>query len=257
MGLRDERYTFNLAIPCLSIALLWLFRTEVFQHPQYSLQAAIPLALASLAAGLGRASSTVGTDLFWSILAVTLVWISAFVLVYGVEAARASLFAIVFLLLMAPLPPAFLAHAVAFLQSASAETTYGLFRLLHVPITREGAFQFALPGVTIEVAEECSGIRSALSLVISSLLAGRLGLHSAWARACFTLLAIPVAILKNAIRIVIISVLGVYVDRGYFNGNLHHSGGLLFALIAIAILVPIFLVLRRMEGPRSVPVQST
>ena len=58
---------------------------------------------------------------------------------------------------------------------------------------------------------------------------------------------IPIAIFKNAVRIVTLSSLGVYVDRGFLFGKLHHQGGLLFALIALAIFVPLLLLLQRSE----------
>jgi exosortase/archaeosortase family protein len=117
--------------------------------------------------------------------------------------------------------------------------------MIHVPAFREGPFCFSLPGVTIEVAEECSGIRSTLSPLISTLLVGHLGLRSGCAKACFTLLALPVAILKNTSRIVLLACLGVYLDWGLLTGNVHHRSGLLFSLIGVGLLIPMFFLLRR------------
>jgi exosortase/archaeosortase family protein len=63
----------------------------------------------------------------------------------------------------------------------------------------------------------------------------------------FTLLTIPVVIFKNAVRIVTISSLGVYLDRGFLHGNLHKYGGLPFSLLAILILFLVLITLRKAE----------
>jgi len=116
-----------------------------------------------------------------------------------------------FLLLMVPIPDFLLSRAIFWLRSGSAEVSYALFQLLGVPVLRSG-FIFSLPGVTIEIAQECSGIRSSLALVIMGLLAGHLFLRSPWTKAALALAVLPLAIVKNGIRIVTLSLLSIYVD---------------------------------------------
>ena len=53
-------------------------------------------------------------------------------------------------------------------------------------------------------------------------------LASVRSRILLVLISIPIAILKNAIRITTISCLGLRVNRGFFYGNLHRNGGLPF-----------------------------
>jgi exosortase len=132
------------------------------------------------------------------------------------------------------------------LQKGSAEMSYGLFKLAGVPVFRDG-FTFSLPGVTIEVAQECSGIRSSVSLLITSILAGYLMLRSGWSKFALGLLTIPIVILKNAVRIVAISWLGVYVDRSFFYGNLHRYGGLPFSILALGAFYLVIHVFQKSE----------
>jgi exosortase/archaeosortase family protein len=106
-------------------------------------------------------------------------------------------------------------HVVSFLQHASTETTSMLFRLAGTPFTRDG-FVFSFHDVDVEVAEQCSGIRSAILTTLGSILAGQLLLHRGWTRAGFVLLSLPVVIFKNAARIAGITWLGLYVDPGFF-----------------------------------------
>ncbi len=134
--------------------------------------------------------------------------------------------------------------------------TYALFRLLGVPVLWRH-FKFLLPGVEIEIAEECSGIRSSLALFITSILAGYVFLRSNWRKALFSLFTIPVVIFKNAVRIVTISCLGVYVNPGFLYGKLHQYGGLPFSLVSLVLLVPFLIALQKGESdPNALQIQQ-
>jgi len=124
--------------------------------------------------------------------------------------------------------------------------TYAVFKLLGVPVLWQH-FKFLLPGVEIEIAEECSGVRSTFALFITSILTGYVFLQSNWRKASFSLFTVPVVIFKNAVRIVTITCLGVYVNPAFLHGKLHRYGGLPFSLVSLAILVPFLLVLQKGE----------
>ena len=65
-----------------------------------------------------------------------------------------------------------------------------------MPYYREG-FVFSLPNVAIEVADECSGIRSSIALVLTALLAGHMSLVTGWKKVVLVAVALPLTILKN------------------------------------------------------------
>ena len=88
-----------------------------------------------------------------------------------------------------------------------------LFTMAGIPVTQDGTV-LAIPGLTLEVAKECSSIRSSSMLVVTTMVMAHLLLRSFWGKALVTLAAIPLSIAKNGLRIFILSVLGVYVDRG-------------------------------------------
>jgi exosortase len=250
LAFHDDRYTSTLAVPLLSLALVWLRRRIIFAEARYSPGVGLTFGLAGLALFVITASSPhIRAEYILSvnIFALLLVWGGAFVCCYGLPSARAAMFPLVFLLLLIPIPVSLLAHIVVALQGGSAETAYRLFKVAGVPVFREGTFTFALPGVTIEVADECSGIRSSLSMFIGSIVTGYLILRSTWSRASFALLTIPIVIFKNAVRIVTLSWLGVYVDAGFLHGRLHRYSGLPFSVLALALLAPVLLLLMRNE----------
>ena len=72
------------------------------------------------------------------------------------------MFPIAFLLLMVPLPE-IIFNRIAFpLQMLASRVGEGVIAASGVPVLREGDV-LMLPGRTLEVAEACSGIRSALA----------------------------------------------------------------------------------------------
>jgi len=191
-------------IPFVTFGLVYLHRGKIFHSARTSLATGVPIIAAGSAIYLIaqlRWPANEGNGLLSAGgFALVVMWIGCFVLAYGPAATRQAAFPLLFLLLMVPFPDFVLSHIVYQLQIGSTELTYLIFKLAHVPVLRQG-FVLAIPGVTIEVAKECSGIRSSMALFITSLLAGHLFLRSRMKIFIFVLLVVPVAIIKNAIRI--------------------------------------------------------
>jgi exosortase C (VPDSG-CTERM-specific) len=154
------------------------------------------------------------------------------------EAAR-SLFPCAFLIFMVPMP-AFMLHGLEiFFQHASAEAADMFLALTGTPVLRDGLV-FQIPGITIRVAEECSGIRSSYVLFMTSLLAGYLFLRSPWKRSFLAAFVIPLGILRNGFRICTLALLCVHVGPEMIDSPIHHRGGPIFFVLS---LIPFFGVL--------------
>lgn len=246
-----EHYSHIILVPLMTLFVLYVNREAVFSQVGYAYGPgaallAIGVALGGLAAaGLPALSQEAYLSLT-TLSAVTLV-MGGFLFCYGMLAFRDASFALSLLLLMVPIPPSVLSGIVRFLQVASAEASYLLFTLTGVPILREGLV-FALPGLTIEVAEECSGIRSSLALFITGLMVAYFSLRTGWTKTALMLAVIPLAVVKNAIRIVVLSLLAVYVDPAFITGRLHRQGGMVFFLVTLVLMAGVVWVLRRSEG---------
>jgi exosortase len=136
---------------------------------------------------------------------------------------------------------------ILLLQTCSAEVSYGIFKLTGIPIFREG-FRFDLPGLSVEVAKQCGGIRSSLVLFIVSLLAGHLFLTSRRNKFILLLWVLPITIVKNAIRIVTLSLIAVYVDPRVLESTIHRRGGIPFFILALSLLGVVIWWLMRSEN---------
>jgi exosortase len=245
-----EHYSHIVAIPFMSAFLIYLDRRLVFARVEaYPRLGAVVIAAAFTASWIPRILRW-SEDTTWSISILSMVatCVGAFVACYGVEAFKKASFGLLLLAFMTPFPPPVLHAIIGFLQRASAEASALIFELIGVPVYRDG-FVFALPGLTIAIAEECSGIRSSIALFIVGLVAAHLCLRSAWTKAAVAVAVLPVAIMKNAIRIVVLSLLGLYVDSGFVGaGILHRYSGLPVFLLAFATLGAVIWLLQRSEG---------
>ena len=250
---QDDRYSHLIFMPFVSLGLMYLERRQIFYQSHACPHVGMPLlVLSSVFYGTAHWGSSFLTPtdrLSVSIFAILLIWAAGFVCCYGIQSFKAALFPFSILLLAVPMPLSVVESVESVLQRASAEVAYGLFRVTATPVFREG-LTFSLPGVVIEVARECSGIRSFTALCIITLLMSHFFLRSNWSKACLVMLIIPIAIFKNAVRITTLSWLGIYVSMDFLTGPLHHRGGPLFSLLAIALLIPMMLVLQRFADKR-------
>jgi exosortase len=240
-----------LLIPVLSLYLLYIERRFVFRevHSSLALGSALILTGAALYwwAMVHSSLQSPGEFLPGSTLAMVVIWMGGFLACYGYRAWWAAAFPLFFLLLMVPLPEPVLASIISLLQAGSTSLSFSLFKLVGTPVFRQG-FLLSVPGQTIEVAKECSGIRSSIALFITCVLAAHLFLRTPWKILLFVVLVFPVSIVKNAIRIVTLTLLSIHVDPGFLYGNLHHDGGFVFFLLALGILFPVLLILQKSEG---------
>ncbi len=175
-----------------------------------------------------------------------LIW-AGFLFFYGSATFGAGLFALLFLLLMVPLPGFLLDRLILWMQIASADGAEWIFHVTGTPVLRQG-FILALPRVTIEVAEGCSGIRSAQALLITCLLAGHLFLRTNWRRTVLLAAAVPVLIIKSGVRIAMLTLLAEHVDSSFLTGRLHEDGGFAFFVLGMLILLPVFCWLQKSEA---------
>ncbi|MHB8617586.1 MAG: exosortase/archaeosortase family protein [Candidatus Acidiferrales bacterium] len=239
-------------IPLVSAYLIFVRRKTIFSNVQHSSRTGgvlLFLGIISFWMSHGHLISLSEIDaLTWATASIVLICISGFVACYGSGTSRRALFPLLFLFLMVPIPTFVVEKLIFLLREGSTSITMGIFQIFNVPAVRNG-FAISVPGVTIEIAQECSGIRSTLALLITCLLASYLFLQSKMRRIIFLSLIVPMAVVKNGIRIATLTLLSIYVDPGFLHGRLHHEGGIVFFLLALLLLAPILWLLRVSEQP--------
>jgi len=250
LSLRDDADTYILLILPISAALIFMEWRPLRTMISWDLRMGAALfAFAALfaCAGLIR-PPWLSADVRLSItmLAVVSSWAAAFVLCFGSRASRAALFPLVFLLGLVPIPQAAMNLIVILLQQGSARSAHWLFSACGVPVAQRGVL-LSIPGLTVQVAQECSSIRSSSMLLLMTIVVAQLLLRAPWRRALLIALVLPLSVAKNGLRIFTIAMLVTRVDPGYFTGKLHREGGFIFLTIALLAVFTVLWILRRQE----------
>ncbi|HZS55076.1 MAG TPA: exosortase/archaeosortase family protein [Bryobacteraceae bacterium] len=247
LALSDSGYLQILIAPFLCAFLIYWRRASIFANVQYSPTLGLPAVIISVFFCLFLRYFYSHTNLLLTQSALMLLLLSAFLLCYGMDSFRAALLPLSCLLLMIPAPPDWMEKISAGYQRGSAAVTLAIFKLTGTPVFRED-MSFSLPGLNIEIARECSGIRSSLMFFIVGILTAGLYLRSGWRRFVLVAATIPISIVKNAVRIVSLSLLSIYVNRSFLNGPIHHQyGGILSMPVDFALFVPLVLALHKSE----------
>lgn len=243
-----------LLIPFISMYLLWIRRDRLPQayrsSPGYGLIAAIMAAAAFACASLLRPQISTNDYLGLATLSfICFVWAGAFIFLGG-HWVKTAVFPLSFLVFMVPLPDALVAALETGSKIASAEAASLFFAASGTPVLRDGTV-FQLPGIIIEVAQECSGIRSSLVLFITSLLASYLFLNSTWRRSALIAFVIPLGIVRNGFRILVIGLLCVHVGPEMIHSIIHKKGGPFFFVLSLVPLFCLLWWLRKGENRRA------
>jgi exosortase C (VPDSG-CTERM-specific) len=251
--LSDSLYSHIPLIPLVSAYLIWLKRHEIATPPGPATAVskavirwpaflpAIPATVALVVWFLARPewrAEPVNSASLLVLAYVCFIW-TASLAVFGWDVVRHVLFPLAFLVFIVPFPGDLTRQIESFFQYASAEAASLLLAMSQTPVLREGLL-FSLPGITLEVAQECSGIRSTLVLFITSLVGGYMFFELRRYRAILAFVVIPIAIFRNGFRIFTIAMLCVHVSPEMIDSVIHRRGGPLFFVLS---LVPFFALL--------------
>lgn len=243
----DPNYTHGFLVPAFSAFLIWRERARLrVVVPRGSL-----LGLAVLVGGIGVLFlGSIGSENF--LMRTSLIVVIAGLVLFhsGARVLRIVFFPLAFLLFMVPLPGVVF-YAVTFpLQRLAAEQAAWTLDLLGVPVLLDGNV-IHLSQITLGVTEACSGIRSLISLLASSVAWAYLTLPLGVIALVFVLMAVPITIFANAARVVATGLIGQWFGVEYASGFFHEFAGLAVYSLALACMAGVYAVSRKLiRSPR-------
>lgn len=261
LAIQNDEYTHILLILPIALSLIVFERKLTRKKDDWGLGVSLPfLGLAIVLAACAhemRGRMPEDVHLAAQMLALVLFWIGTFVLCCGMAAARQVAFPLLLLFAIIPLPRIALDPIIGLLQVGSAWSAHVLFAAVGVP-SQQDRILINIPGLTMQVAQECSSIRSSSMLLVTAVALAQIFLNSFWTKSFIALFAIPLSIAKNGLRIFTIAMLGTRVDPAYLHGRLHRQGGILFFIFALACLFAAIRICKRAEGttPTGLPVRQ-
>lgn len=231
----DSFYSHGWLVPLASAWLVW--------HGRERLRSLAPRASYAGLALLIPAAAVHVLATWWSINVVSgfamvaAVWGLVWTL-WGRQAVWALRFPLLFLLFMVPLPGVLLISTSFYLKLLAASLATPLLRLVGIPATQGGSI-IHLPGMAIIIDNTCSGLRSLISLVALATLWTALMPSGTprWQKLAMVAAAIPIALVANLVRILVIVMLAVWLGPAVAEGFIHYGSGLVVFGVALAALV--------------------
>lgn len=257
-ALEQDLYSHVILVPFISLYLVWMKRPGLPapSRPDHRLAVAPFIAGGTLLTFRFALAPGPEDALAFTTLALVLFFAGFCALFVGRQTLRALAFPLGFLVFMAPFPSAVIQWIESSLQHWSADAAYVFFKAAGTTMFRADTF-FQLPGMKLYVAPECSGIRSTLALFITSLLAGYIFLRSPGRRTVLALVVIPLAIVRNGLRIFVIGELCVRIGPEMIDSYIHrHGGPVFFALSLFPFSLILWWLIKSERRPAQSPVRA-
>jgi exosortase len=245
----DDSFSHILIVPFISGYFFFEKRKAIVDQRHYSFGPGSILLLAGIIAWILQmlpGISILYGSLSMKTVSMVIAFIGGAVCLLGTQVFKSALFPMMFLILIIPLPSIVLNKTISFYQNGTAAVADTLFKLSGMTYFRDG-LSFHFSNLSINIAPQCSGIRSSTALIITGIIAGHLFLRTLAGKTVFILLTIPLALVKNGIRVATLSLLGIFVNKSFISGDLHHKGGFVFFIIALGLLLGGMFVIKKIE----------
>lgn len=249
----DQNFSHGIFVPAFAFFVVWQKRKEINEIVAAPSWTGTPILVSGL---LMLVLGVLGAELFFSRSSLLLVIAGLVILFWGWLTFRAILFPWACLILMIPIPAIILQKVTFPLQIFASKVAAAMLRLVGVPVYREGNV-INLPAMPLEVVQACSGIRSLLSLITLAIIYGYLLEQRKSMRIFLAVLAVPIAIFANSLRIVGTGLLVQYWDPDKAEGFFHTFQGWLIFVLSLAMLFALHRLANRFWPVSGDPVPAT
>jgi exosortase len=238
----DSNYSHGFLVPVVSAYLLWSRRRELAAIKAKPSNSGLLLVLGGMVLFL---MGSAGAEYFTARVSFVLTLFGLVWYLFGNRVASVSWFAFFFLCFMIPIPKV-IYYSIAFpLQVLVSKCTVGLLQVLGMAIVRQGNIIHLSGGLSLEVADACSGMRSVTALLALGAIYAYWSQKRLTAQILLFLSAVPMAVLANVIRVSVTALLAVSITTDVSAEPLHSILGLSVFFISFAGLFIFGLILKR------------
>lgn len=238
--LTDPGASFGVIIPPLALYVVWWTRKQILAVPvRHDRVGLFVIAAGCLLFLIGQ----MGAEFFVTRVSLIVV-LAGFTWAFWGHG-RLKLMTFPFILLLSAVPvPRLLYNKIAIpLQLFASDMSTQLIRTFGGTVYRDGNI-IQLPGVTLGIAEACSGLSSLSSLIVAALIVGFLQCNRPVSRLFLLAVSIPLAIGVNILRITGTAVLATYNEE-FALGFYHSFAGWLVFVFSFTVLVVCCRILQR------------
>lgn len=229
----NDNYSHGYFIPVLSLYLIYSIKDAL---QKLSVKTNI-MGLFLLLLGLVQLIiATVGSEYFLQRTSLILVLAGIILFCLGFSYFKKLFLPIAYLIFMIPLPT-IIWNKIAFpMQLFGSYLTEKVVTLMGIPLFREGNV-LHLANTTLEVVDACSGLRSLTTLFALSAVLAILSNHTTFKKWALFLVAAPIAIFANIIRLSITALVASKYGSDIAHGFLHDFSGIVIFTIGIILLL--------------------
>jgi exosortase len=227
-------------VPVFAVLLLWLRRRDLLTLSRRNTPAGIGVVAAAmvvLAIGYTTASVLLQAVSFVAAVGGVTLWL------FGFRGVQQVGFVLMFLLLMVPPPRDAVSALAPAVQQLVALFSGVVLRALQIPVEQQGILLY-LPGMTLEVAEECAGLRFLPILFVFVAAFACAVLPTTGVQLVLISVSIPVAMLANAARVAATSAAAYAVGPHVVTGPAHYYIGKSFWALALLAMIGLAYMLR-------------
>lgn len=236
-------YSHGYFVPFIVAFLIWRER-RCFKEMKFN-SSTLGIVLFSVGAFIQIASAFMRIY-FTSGFSFVLVLLGIIFSIFGREVGKKLLFPILFLTAMIPMPLAAIAALSLKLKLFAAACAMGIIKLVGIPAVQEGSKIF-FSNCSIVVADICSGLKSLIALISFGALFAYLSSLLNYTKPILFIASIPVALIANIIRILIICMVANKWGSEIATGIVHDITGMLIFVIAFVLLFSLGSSLRRLD----------
>ncbi len=231
---QDSYYSHGFLIPIVSIYLIWQLKDELklikWKESPWGMR------LILLGMGIHIVSSLPNIRIYFSSGYSTLIVLVGFILFFfGSKTLKKIAFPIFFLAFMIPLPQHLIVNISFKLKMFAAEIAAILLNNMGIPALQKGSL-IIMRNTQVIVDDVCSGLRSLISLTALGSIFAYWMQGSHVKRVILFLSTIPIAIVTNVCRVVMLSCVSEIWGAQYATGFWHDLTGYMIFVLAFILL---------------------
>jgi len=232
---RDSYYSHGILIPFLTVFLIWQKRDVLKNIKAESSTSGLWLFIVGIfihvLSLLFRVYFTSGFSMIVVLAGFT--WC-----VFGKNILKQVFFPIIFLIFMVPLPLVTVINISFQLKLLSAKMAAVMLNVINIPAFQQGSF-IRMAHASVVVDDVCSGLRSLIALMALGALFAYWMKSGKAKKAVLFFSSIPIAVITNMFRIMVLSVISEWGQAKYVTGLVHNLLGILVFALAILFLIKI------------------
>jgi len=239
----DDNSSHGFLVPFISAYIIYTRRkslAELEVTPAWAGVFLLALGLTQLLLGW------LATEYFTTRMSLVVVLFGACLLLFGAKVLKGLSTALLYLVFMVPVPAIIYDTLSMPLKLFMTKAAVAALHFVNVMVLREGN-QLLFPNITLEVVDACSGLRSLVSMLALAVAIGLLFEKKTLNIVLLAVLAVPVAIFVNAMRVFVTGVLAQHIGVSAAEGFFHEFTGMTFFAAGIVLLFAIHLLLRKIN----------